>query len=101
MWVMRPVLQSALALRVVERYYGRFVAERVTLLGSLWVAVLRHRVEEKTETVRATLESTGDGILVVNSDRKVATCNRKFFQICGISESAPPANLRIRFSGHF
>src|SRR5450432_4038669 len=59
----------------------------VILLGSLWVAVLRHRVEEKTETVRATLESTGDGILVVNSERKVVTCNRKFSEICGISES--------------
>jgi signal transduction histidine kinase/DNA-binding response OmpR family regulator len=59
----------------------------VILLGSLWVAVLRHRVEEKTETVRATLESTGDGILVVNSERKVVTFNRKFVEICRIPES--------------
>ncbi len=59
----------------------------VIMLGSLWVIVLRHRVKEKTETLRATLESTGDGILVVNSDRKVVTCNHNFVEIWGISES--------------
>jgi PAS domain S-box-containing protein len=59
----------------------------VILLGSLWVTVLRHRVEEKTETLRATLESTGDGILVVNSERKIVTCNDKFVGIWGIPES--------------
>jgi signal transduction histidine kinase/DNA-binding response OmpR family regulator len=53
----------------------------VLFLGSLWVAVLRHRVEEKTETLRAILESTGDGILVVTSERKVVTCNHKFVEI--------------------
>ena len=59
----------------------------VILLGSLWVAVLRHRIEEKTETLRATLESTGDGILVVNSQGKVVTCNDKFVEICRIPQS--------------
>jgi PAS domain S-box-containing protein len=59
----------------------------VILLGALWVAVLRHRVEEKTETLRASLESTGDGILVVNSERKVVTFNHKFFEIWRVPES--------------
>ncbi len=58
----------------------------VILLGLLWVAVLRRRVDEKTETVRAALESTGDGILVVNSERKVVAFNRKFFELCRIPE---------------
>jgi len=57
------------------------------LFGALWVAALRHRVEEKTETLRAALESTGDGILVVNSERKIVTCNDKFVEICGIPKS--------------
>jgi signal transduction histidine kinase/DNA-binding response OmpR family regulator len=57
------------------------------LFGSLWVAALRHRVEEKTETLRAALESTGDGILVLNSELKVVTCNQKFVEICRIPES--------------
>ena len=37
------------------------------LLGTLWVAALKRRVQERTETIRATLESTADGILVVDS----------------------------------
>jgi signal transduction histidine kinase/CheY-like chemotaxis protein len=61
----------------------------VILTGSLWVAVLRRRVGEKTETVRATLESTGDGILVVNSERRIVNYNQKFVEICRI-----PAYLR-------
>ena len=64
------------------------------LLGALWVAVLRHRVEAKTETLRATLESTGDGILVVNSERKAVASNHKFFEICRI-----PALLRRSTDG--
>ena len=59
----------------------------VILLGSLWVTILRHRVEEKTETLRATLESTGDGILVVNTERRVVTSNHRFVEICRIPES--------------
>jgi PAS domain-containing protein len=59
----------------------------VILLGALWVAVLRHRVQEKTETLRASLESTGDGILVVNSERQVVTFNHKFVDICRIPKS--------------
>ncbi len=59
----------------------------VILFGSLWVAVLRYRVEEKAETLRAALESTGDGILVLNSELKVVNCNQKFIEICRIPES--------------
>src|ERR1017187_6640631 len=64
----------------------------VILLGALWVAILRQRVEEKTETVRATLESTGDGILVMNSEGKVVTCNQNFVEICRIPESLRRSN---------
>jgi signal transduction histidine kinase/DNA-binding response OmpR family regulator len=62
------------------------VLATVILVGTLWVIVLRHRVEEKTETVRATLESSGNGILVVNSDRKVVTFNHKFLEIFRVPE---------------
>jgi len=48
---------------------------------------LRHRVEEKTETLRATLESTGDGILVMNSQRKGRHLQRQFVEICRIPQS--------------
>jgi PAS domain S-box-containing protein len=54
---------------------------------SLWVAVLRKRVEERTETIRATLESTADGILVVSSAHKIVAHNRKFAEMWRIPES--------------
>jgi PAS domain S-box-containing protein len=54
---------------------------------SFWVVVLRRRVEERTETIRATLESTVDGILVVNSAGKIVTYNRKLAEMWRIPES--------------
>ncbi len=59
----------------------------IILLIALWVTVLRRRVDERTETVRATLESTGDGILVVNSAGKIVTYNRQFAEMWAIPES--------------
>jgi two-component system sensor histidine kinase/response regulator len=58
-----------------------------TLATLSWVAVLRRRLEERTETIRATLESTVDGILVVNSAGKIVTYNRKFADMWRIPES--------------
>jgi PAS domain S-box-containing protein len=54
---------------------------------SFWVAVLRRRVEERTETIRATLESTADGIQVVNSAGEIVAYNRKFAEMWRIPES--------------
>jgi PAS domain S-box-containing protein len=59
----------------------------IVLWISCWVAVLRRRVEERTETIRATLESTLDGILVVNSVGKIVAYNRKFAEMWRIPES--------------
>jgi PAS domain-containing protein len=56
----------------------------VALLAILWVMVLRRRVDVKTEALRATLESTADGILVVDSAGRVVTCNQKFAAMWGI-----------------
>ncbi|MBV9676430.1 MAG: response regulator, partial [Acidobacteriaceae bacterium] len=52
-----------------------------TILALAWIRILRRRVEEKTETLRATLESTEEGILVVESTGKVVTYNQKFKEI--------------------
>ncbi|MDQ2949556.1 MAG: ATP-binding protein, partial [Acidobacteriota bacterium] len=52
-----------------------------TLIAFFWVAILRRRVEEKTEALRATLESTEEGILVVDSSGKIITYNQKFVEI--------------------
>jgi signal transduction histidine kinase/DNA-binding response OmpR family regulator len=43
-----------------------------------WIVILRGRVDEKTETIRATLEATQDGILVVSSTGAISTFNQKF-----------------------
>jgi PAS domain S-box-containing protein len=56
------------------------------LLSALWIAILRRQVDEKTETIRATLESTADGILVVNSSGSIVTFNHKFRDIWGIPD---------------
>ena len=64
----------------------------VILLGAVWVAALRRRVREQTETLRATLEATADGILVVNSEGKTDTYNHKFVQMWRIPESMLRSN---------
>jgi diguanylate cyclase (GGDEF)-like protein len=61
---------------------GIFVA--MSIAGTLWVVALKRRVEEKTETIRATLESTTEGILVVNSSAKIVEHNRRFAAMWGI-----------------
>ncbi|MBZ5592155.1 MAG: response regulator [Acidobacteriia bacterium] len=48
-------------------------------LGILaWVAILRRRVQAQTEVLRTTLESTADGIVVLDERERIVTCNRKF-----------------------
>jgi len=54
---------------------------------SLWTISLRRRVEEQTEIMRAILESTADGILVVNAHGKVVTFNQKFIKTWPLPES--------------
>ena len=58
----------------------------IILVAVLWVIVLRRRVEEKTEALRGALESTADGIIVVNSEGRVMTRNCKFLDLWGIPD---------------
>jgi PAS domain S-box-containing protein len=59
----------------------------VILLGSLWVISLRRQVGARTEALRASLESTADGILVVDSAGMVVTSNQKYAEMWRIPES--------------
>ena len=65
-----------------------------------WIVILRGRVDEKTETIRATLESTQDGILVVSSTGAIVACNQKFQDLWKIPDSVLKSinsNLAIDF----
>jgi len=56
------------------------------LFGTLWVSALQKRVRERTETIRATLESTADGILVVDSAGGIVAYNHKFAKMWAVPE---------------
>jgi PAS domain S-box-containing protein len=56
------------------------------LFGILWVAALKRRVLERTETIRAALESTADGILVVDSNGGIVARNQKFATMLAVPE---------------
>jgi PAS domain S-box-containing protein len=60
----------------------------IILLGGLWVSVLRYEVDARTGALRATLDSTADGILVVDSAGKVLAWNGKFAEMWGIPKAA-------------
>lgn len=56
----------------------------VILLGTLWMSALHRRVKEQTEALRASLESTADGILVSDSTGKMVRYNQKFAKLWNI-----------------
>ncbi|MFL6351119.1 MAG: response regulator [Bryobacteraceae bacterium] len=83
----RLILRSANDLAVLETAPFWTIGRAVSLLGLVglsmlltlaWIVILRGRVDEKTETIRATLESTQDGVLVVSSKGAIVTYNQKF-----------------------
>ncbi len=47
----------------------------------LWVLILRRRVASQTELIRATVESTADGILVVDHNKQAVLWNNKFKEL--------------------
>jgi PAS domain S-box-containing protein len=59
----------------------------VILSAAVWVVMLRRRVQKQTETIRATLESTAEGILVVDERGKITAFNEKFGELWRIPKS--------------
>jgi len=78
-----------------ERAAGIVSVLAFAILGALaWVGILRRRVQSQTEIIRTTLESTADGILVVDSHGHTVLWNQKFAEMWRIPEEA----LRARSS---
>jgi PAS domain S-box-containing protein len=72
----------------------------VIVLGASWVVALRYRVAAQTEELQATLESTADGIVVVDSAGKTVAWNGKFAEMWGIPDSVLKAKQYNRMDYH-
>ncbi|HEY3204553.1 MAG TPA: PAS domain S-box protein, partial [Thermoanaerobaculia bacterium] len=79
--------------RIIERDSRPQIVEGKTV-GRVWSfrdVTQRKHVEEEVEhtlsLLRATLEATADGILVVDTEGKIVSFNRKFVEMWGIPES--------------
>lgn len=92
----RLLLRSAADIQIVRRAPWWSLGRALMLVGILvagtvvaffWVAILRRRVEEKTETLRATLESTQEGILVVDAAGRIVNYNKRFQDLWKIPDS--------------
>jgi signal transduction histidine kinase/DNA-binding response OmpR family regulator len=72
----------------------------VLLFGILavlgWAATLRRRVQSQTEVIRATLEATDEGILVVNLRGTILNANLRFAEMWRV----PPAILSTGRASH-
>jgi PAS domain S-box-containing protein len=53
----------------------------------IWLNMLRHQVEQQTEIIRAALESTADGILVLDATGGIVNYNAKFAELWRIPKS--------------
>ena len=61
----------------------------LAILGTLaWVGRLRRRMQSQTEIIRTTLESTGDGILVVDAHGQTVLWNQRFAEMWHMPETA-------------
>jgi diguanylate cyclase (GGDEF)-like protein/PAS domain S-box-containing protein len=79
------------ALLIVTSAGDEFVSAWVTVTGTLaaaavFVRLLRERLDRDLSQQQATLESTTDGILVVNQQNEWVSFNRKFIEMWRIPE---------------
>ncbi len=65
-----------------------------------WVAILRRRVLAQTEVIRTTLESTVDGILVLDDRERVVTWNRKFLAMWRVPDEIVASRNSGRLLAH-
>ncbi len=72
----------------------------VIVLSASWVVALHYRVAAQTDALRATLDSTADGLVVVDSAGKTVAWNSRFAQMWDIPVSVLRAKQRNRMEYH-
>src|SRR5579871_1057425 len=70
----------------------------MVLLGGFWIIALRRQVAAQTEALRATLNSTADGILVVDKAGAIVAWNAKFAEMWGFPDSLFKLPHKKRFA---
>jgi PAS domain S-box-containing protein len=69
-----------------DRALSILVMLGIAVIGALsWVSILRRRVRTQTEIIRTTLESTAEGILVVDSHGRIVAFNQKFVEMWNLN----------------
>jgi diguanylate cyclase (GGDEF)-like protein/PAS domain S-box-containing protein len=95
--VFRILVRSPQDIAVLRRPPWWTVGRAVAMLGLMgvvillalgWAEALRRRVLEKTAMIRATLESTADGILAVDAQGRIINFNQKFVEMWRLPEQA-------------
>jgi PAS domain S-box-containing protein len=96
--------EDVLILRQASRFTVRHALIALGLLALIilgvlaWVANLRRRVSRHTEMLRATLESTADGILGTAADGRFQVFNRKFLEMWRIQPGMMTGGDSRKFS---
>ena len=74
----------------------------IIVLALAWVTALRRKVEKQTGIIRTTLESTADGILVVDLRGTILAYNQKYVEMDQVPESVIRSgdHHRILAAGH-
>ncbi|MCT7949836.1 PAS domain S-box protein [Ancylothrix sp. C2] len=90
--------QEAIGLRKDQTFFPIEICRQTTIYKGKKVNIslirdiskykcTQHKLEESLSLLRATLDSTADGILVVNNSRKVTLYNRKFLEMWRIPDA--------------
>lgn len=62
------------------------------------IAHERQRVEESLAILRATLEATDEGILIVDRARRILAANQRYVELTGVPASSSPKAITARCS---
>jgi PAS domain S-box-containing protein len=83
---------------------GEMKSQFAELIHKVTIAVERRKGERELENshslIRATLESTADGIIVIDSSGSVSVFNQKFLQMWNLAEGSEGTKTELAFIEH-